>query len=91
MYGMASRYTCKFRVFFFQVYEDYHLEPVMIGGKKRFPCPYCSQPFSSKFNVKTHIKARHMGVKSVCSCGREFTFKGGLVEHMKATGHAAAT
>ena len=74
-------------MFCFQVFDVSQLPPTLIDGKKRFVCPYCSQPFSSRQNIKAHINSRHLGMKPVCSCGKEFTYKYDLDNHKKLTGH----
>ena len=67
-----------------KVYEEHlrsHLEGYV---KPTFECEICHRSFSSKYNLATHIKAEHLGMRKsfMCpTCGRTFTQKNSYRQH----------
>lgn len=67
-----------------KVYEE-HLRSHLEGYVKPvFECEICHRSFSSKYNLATHIKAEHLGMRKsfMCpTCGRTFTQKNSYRQH----------
>ena len=67
-----------------KVYED-HIKTHLDGYvKPQFDCEICHRSFSSKYNLATHIKAEHLGMRKsfMCpTCGRSFTQKNSYRQH----------
>ena len=72
----------------FQGFDWSSLKMIESNGKRKYACPICCKLLSSYFKAKEHVENMHLYSKPRCSCGKEFSWKADLANHLKKTGHA---
>ena len=68
------------------------IEPLVMGKKLQFPCPYCNKFFTTRGDMKRHTINLHMAPhqnKHSCWCGKSYKYMRDYHRHRRQSGHRA--